>query len=204
MSCRPWYLAATLVASTLITATLIPATLIGSPAFAANQGSSPAPRNGPGWTGLTRPQEVINARQELMEHAELLMEPIDTITVKDVTDLDGVRANAATVSAMLLALPHLFPPTTNLYDPKSQMPMTLALPAIWQNFGHFYSLAAQAASAAEAMSETQGKAQLRAASLRLRGSCDACHTLYLRHYDPPKVLDSDRNFDFDAALGKKK
>ena len=42
-----------------------------------------APGNGQGWTGITKPKDVIAARQELMEHIEELMEPIDTITVKD-------------------------------------------------------------------------------------------------------------------------
>jgi hypothetical protein len=36
------------------------------------------PRSGQGWTGITRPKDVIAARQELMEHIQLLMEPIDT------------------------------------------------------------------------------------------------------------------------------
>ena len=36
---------------------------------------------GQGWTGVTNPKDVIHARQELMEHIEILMEPIETITV---------------------------------------------------------------------------------------------------------------------------
>ncbi len=204
MSRRRTRLAHPCVRVVALTSIVLMAALGGAPVIAGSAGQSPPPPGAPGWTGLSRPQDVITARQELMEEAEKLMQPIDTTQVKDVTDAGGVRAAAGTVSAMLLALPHLFPPTTNLYDPASQTPATLALPAIWKNFGHFYSLATQAASAAQILSETQGKAQLRAASLRLRGACDACHTLYLRHYDPPKVLDSDRQFDFDAALGLKR
>ncbi|HEU4625065.1 MAG TPA: cytochrome c [Steroidobacteraceae bacterium] len=162
----------------------------------------PAPDAGPGWTGLTHPEQVITARQELMEHIELLMEPIDTIQVEDVKNPEQLRANAETIEAMLLALPHLFPPTTNRYDPKAEEPATLALPGIWKNFDSFYRLAAAAASAAQKMSETQGKEPLRNASRELRASCDACHTLYLRPYVPPKVLDSDTNFDFDSVLRK--
>jgi len=161
-----------------------------------------APGQGEGWTGVTKPQDVITARQELMEHIEELMEPIDTIQVRDTNDLDTLRHNGEVISAMLLALPHLFPPTTNLYDPKVAEPATLALPGIWKNFDSFYKLAGAAATAAEKMSETQGKEPLRAASRALRASCDACHTLYLRPYMPPKVLDSDRNFDFESALKK--
>jgi len=149
---------------------------------------------------------VIHARGELMEHMEMLMMPIDTITVQTgaVKNIDLLHQNAEAVSAMLLAVPHLFPPTTNLYDPKSQTPPTIALPAIWKNFDSFYGLAQAASKAAEEMGTVLGDKALRAASLKLRASCDACHTLYLRKYEMPKVLPSDYTFDFDAALGRKK
>lgn len=160
------------------------------------------PGQGPGWTGITRPKDVITARQELMEHIEILMEPIDGLQVKEGGDPVALHAAAETISAMLLALPHLFPPTTNLYDPKVEMPRTLALPAIWKEFGTFYGLATAASGAAEAMAGAQGPAALRAASLRLRASCDACHAVYLRKYEPPKVRESDLRFDFDSALRK--
>ncbi len=158
---------------------------------------------GQGWTGITKPKDVITARQELMEHVEELMEPIDTITVKDTNDLDTLRLNGEVITAMLLALPHLFPPTTNLYDPKVAQPATLALPPIWNNFDNFYTLAGAAANAATELAETKGKAGMKTASLKLRASCDACHALYLRPYQPPKVLPSDLNFDFESALRKK-
>ena len=165
--------------------------------------AEPPPTGGPGWTGVTRPKDVITARQEIMEHAEMLMEPIDTITVKEVTNEEQLRTNAEAISAMLGALPHLFPPTTNLYDPKAEEPRTLALPAIWKDFDSFYKLASAASAAAEAMGETHGKQQLRTASLRLRASCDACHTLFLRPYTGPKFQDSDYKFDFESAIRKK-
>jgi cytochrome c556 len=159
-----------------------------------------SPGRGPGWTGITNPKDVITARQELMEHIEILMEPIDTLQVRDGGDPDRLHAAAETISAMLLALPHLFPPTTNLYDPKVEMPRTLALPSIWKEFGAFYRLAALASGAAEEMAMANGRDQLRAASLRLRASCDACHAVYLRKYEPPKTRESDYQFNFDSAL----
>ena len=69
-----------------------------------------------------------------MEHMEILMQPIDTITVEEVRNVHQLHANAEAISGMLLAVPHLFPPTTNLYDPKVQQPVTLALPTIWKDF----------------------------------------------------------------------
>jgi cytochrome c556 len=158
----------------------------------------------PGWTGVTNPRDVITARQELMEHMEILMQPIDTITVEEVRNVDQLHSNAEAISGMLLAVPHLFPPTTNLYDPRVLEPVTLALPAIWKDFGTFYKIAASAFKAAEEMETAEGKGPLRAASLKLRASCDACHELYLRHYEPPKVRESDYKFDFESALPRKK
>ena len=159
---------------------------------------------GSGWTGLTKPKDVILARAELMEHMEELMRPIDTITVGPVKDVDQLRFNAEVVGAMLKAVPHLFPPTTNLYDPKTLLPETIALPAIWKNWESFYQLAQSSSKAAEDFAATKGDVALRAASRRLRSSCDACHTLYLRKYEPPKVKASDAEFDFNSALPPKK
>jgi len=158
------------------------------------------PAAAPGWTGSTHVKEIITARQELMEHIELLMEPIDTLTVQPVKDPQRVQQNAEVIGAMLLAVPHLFPPTTNRFDPKAAQPETLALPPIWQQFDTFYKLAGLAAQAAEHMAAAKGQEQMRSASLALRGSCDACHAVFLRRYEPPKTRESDYTFDFDGAL----
>jgi cytochrome c556 len=167
---------------------------------------APAPTSAPGWTGLTRPKDVIAGRGKLMESMEILMEPLDTITIQTgpVKNVDQLHKNANAIAGILTAVPHLFPPTTNLYDPKSQTPATIALPAIWQNFDAFYQLAGAASKVAKDMSATSGDKALRAASLKLRGSCDACHALFLRKYEPPKTQSSDEQFDFDKALGNKK
>src|SRR5215468_10054158 len=87
--------------------------------------AQPAPA--PGWTGLSKPLDVIHARGELMSHMEMLMEPIDTITAQTtpVRNVEQLHQNAEMVSAMLTILPHLFPPTTNLYDPKNTTPPTI-------------------------------------------------------------------------------
>jgi cytochrome c556 len=165
-----------------------------------------APPAGQGWTGLSKPLEIIHARGELMAHMEELMVPIDTITLpsQPVRNVEQLRLNAEVVGAMLQAVPHLFPPTTNLYDPKSQAPPTIALPAIWKNFDSFYSLAQSASHLAEEFAAARGDSALRAAGLKLRAGCDACHELYLRKYEPPKFLPSDYEFDFDAAFKPKK
>lgn len=164
----------------------------------------PAVTDGPGWTGVTNPKQVIEAREELMVAVERIMEPIDSMEVSR-QDPDDVRKAAARISEILLALPHLFPPTTNLYDAAAATPETLALPAIWKSFPTFYELAAAASAAAKKLSETRGSAQqLDEAGDALRGTCDACHALYLRPYVPSKVTAQDRNFDFDSVFENKK
>ena len=154
----------------------------------------------PGWTGQTHPAEVIHARAELMEHVEELMEPIDSLEVGGMPDPALVHHNAEMIGAMLTALPHLFPPTTDLYDPKTIEPKTLALPAIWTDFDSFHRLAGAAAGAADRLAKAEGAAALREDGLALRSSCDGCHALFLRRYEPPRVLDSDLAFDFGKAL----
>jgi len=167
-------------------------------------GAYAAPGDGPGWTGITNPKDVIEAREELMEEIEHVMLPIDTFEVEDVKDLNELRLAANTVHVMLQTVPHLFPPTTNLYDPKAATPATLALPSIWKDFATFYALAGAAAKAAEAMAENPGgKDALRASGRALRASCDACHTLFLRPYVASKVQQSDIDFDFDSVFKKK-
>jgi cytochrome c556 len=168
-------------------------------AFAAD----PAPKAGPGWTGLTEPEELIEAREALMVEMERIMRPLDSYTIGEPAEPEELRSIAQTVSQMMLAVPHLFPPTTNLYDPKAAIPKTLALPPIWQNWAAFEKLAVASHEEAEKVAKMQTPAELKAGALALRATCDACHAGFLRPYVPAKVEQSDLNFDFDSALKKK-
>lgn len=160
---------------------------------------TPSNADGPGWTGLTNPKDIIEAREALMLTVERLMEPIDNLEVAP-QDPDVVRAAARNVSALMLAVPHLFPPTTNLYDPAAAIPETLALPAIWQSFPSFYQLARAAAAEAKKLSEMRDAEEMHEGGEALRNTCDACHAPYLRPYVPSKVTEEDLNFDFDSVL----
>jgi cytochrome c556 len=162
--------------------------------------ADPAPKEGPGWTGLTEPEELIEARQGLMVEMERIMRPLDSYTIGEPATPDELRSISQSVSQMMLAIPHLFPPTTNLYDPKAVEPKTLALPPIWQNWASFESLAGAAEAQASKITTMKTPDELKAGALALRATCDACHALYLRPYVPAKVTDEDRNFDFDSVL----
>jgi cytochrome c556 len=159
-----------------------------------------APVAGPGWTGLTDPEEIIEARRVLMTEAERLMKPIDGFSIGQPGDPAALRSAAITLESLLLAAPHLFPPTTNLFDPQLHDPPTVALPTIWERFAAFETFAASAERAAAAFATAEDGEPLRAASARLRASCDACHAGFMKPYTPPQVIDDDVNFDFESVL----
>jgi cytochrome c556 len=190
--------------STLVLAAVIVAACSGPPApptaDATPPGAAPAPGTDPSWTGVTEPEEVIEARRALMDRAEDLMKPIDSFTVGEPADAKVLRANAETIGAMLHAVPHLFPPTTNRFDPAAHDPPTLALPAIWERFAAFETFAENAQRMAAALEMSEDGEPLRAASVQLRAACDACHAGFMKPYTPPVVTDEDKNFDFDSVL----
>jgi cytochrome c556 len=152
-----------------------------------------------GWTGITHPDDVISARRWLMDELEQLIRPIDAFAAGDPADADRLRETATTIAAMLAVVPHLFPPTTDRYDPDAAIPDTLAMPAIWENFDAFYQFATASTSAAESLAGATPSA-MRQAAATLRASCDACHALYLRPWEPAGVTSEDLQFDFDAIF----
>jgi cytochrome c556 len=120
--------------------------------------------------------EIIEARRVLMRQVQRLMQPIDVFTVDGNGDADAVRSAAETIEAMMLAFPHLFPPATNLYDPSLREPPTIALPAVWETFATFRTLAERSERAAAAVTASTDATALRTAT------------------------QEDLDFDFDAVL----
>jgi cytochrome c556 len=161
------------------------------------------PGGGEGWTGLSEPEEIIEARRMLMIQMEPLMRPIDALATGEPGDLPALRSTAATLESMLMAFPHLFPPTTNLYDPASRESPTFALPAIWEDFTTFRTVSETAATTAASTAMAEDAESLRAAARSLRASCDGCHALFARPYTPPAVTQEDLEFDFDSVLPQK-
>jgi cytochrome c556 len=158
------------------------------------------PLVGIGWTGLTQPEEVIEARRLLMQELERQIGPIDQFTLGKSADLDALRSAAATMEPLLLAFPHLFPPTTNLFESTQLESPTIALPAIWEDFETFQQVAVDTEEAAVEIVAAKTAGQLRTAARRLRARCDACHAAFTRPYAPPEFQLQDYEFDFESAL----
>jgi cytochrome c556 len=152
--------------------------------------------------GATDPLEVIEARRVLMLEAERQMKPIDEYTLGTPADAAALKSAAQTIEALLLALPHLFPPDTNRFDPTTREPPTIALPTVWENFAAFQEMGVAAEGAAAKLMAADGAEPLRDAARTLRASCDACHAAFTKPYVPPQVTDEDRNFDFEQFLPK--
>src|SRR5690606_28192225 len=97
----------------------------------------------PSWTAASRPEDVIAARRALMQEAGLVMIPVDAFAAAadaDARPAADLQRAAESIERLLLALPHLFPPPTNLYDEDDEPPATSALPSIWENFAEFYAM----------------------------------------------------------------
>lgn len=172
----------------------------------AGCGQAPAPSQAPEAIeapealGASDPMEVIEARRVLMQEAERQIKPIDEYTLGTPADPAALKSAARTIEALLLALPHLFPPDTNRFDATTREPPTIALPAVWENFAAFQEMGVAAEAAAAQLMAAEGEEPLRDAARALRASCDACHAAFTKPYVPPKVTDEDRNFDFGPFL----
>jgi cytochrome c556 len=96
-------------------------------------------------------------------------------------DLVTGRANADSISAMLMAFPHLFPASTNQWKPNAARDPatdTLADPAIWESRSFFYRDAMAASKYAFDASRAQNVADFRKSAGDLRLTCDGCHSTY--------------------------
>jgi cytochrome c556 len=171
-----------------------------TPSAPATPPDSAQAREEVGAPGTTDPLEIIEARRLLMAEAERQIKPIDLYTLGNPADSAAMRAAALTIETVLIALPHLFPQSTNLFDSGTREPPTITLPAVWQNWGSFEQLAVNAERAAAALVAADGDAALMSAAKGLRASCDACHQAFTKPYVPPQATEEDRNFDFESFL----
>ena len=139
----------------------------------------------PGLTGIDRSDEVIAARQLLMDGVESEMMVIELALEGSAPQLDDLKARADRISTLLTAFPHLFPPQTKPGKAADGSPInTTATPAIWQDFDAFYGIAKDAAMTAYDASQAGTADQFREHAKKLRVGCDGCHAQYMK-VEPP-------------------
>jgi cytochrome c556 len=139
----------------------------------------PAAGQGPttGLTGIDKPEDVVQARQLLMDGIDEDMHDIDLAGSGQTFKLDDLKADADRISTLLSAFPHLFPPQTQP-SPDAPVPTT-ASPAVWKEFNDFYARAAAAAKTALDASQAGTLDQFKPLGVQLRAACDSCHAKYM-------------------------
>jgi cytochrome c556 len=129
-------------------------------------------------------KDTIFARKTLMGAIDMNMDEIETMLAPEgKLELADAQEHAETISTMLMAFPHLFPPATNQWrvgaerDPATD---TFASPDVWTNFADFYQRATEASKIAWSASRARRAADFRPLIVRLRERCNACHELNLK------------------------
>jgi cytochrome c556 len=139
----------------------------------------------PGLTGIDRSDDVIAARQLVMDGIESEMMVIELALEGSTPPIDDLKARADRISTLLTAFPHLFPPQTKPGVAADGSPInTTATPAIWQDFDAFYGVAKDAATTAYDASQAGAADKFREQAKKLRGACDGCHARYMK-VEPP-------------------
>ncbi|HTP92524.1 MAG TPA: cytochrome c [Xanthobacteraceae bacterium] len=129
-------------------------------------------------------KDEIFARKILMDTVDANMDEIDWMVVSGKPiDLAEAGEHADTISVMLMALPHLFPPDTNQWQPGAKRDPgrdTYASPALWENFQDFYRQAEKVSQMAYAASRARSEAEFRNIFASLRAACETCHAQYVK------------------------
>jgi cytochrome c556 len=129
------------------------------------------------------PKDTIFARKILMDSIGRNMDELEEMTTSSKINLAEGKEHADIVSVMLMAFPHLFPPSTNQWRPNAQQDPgtdTFAAPELWANFADFYSKAAAASKIAYKASRTESVDEFKDFIAQLRVACDSCHGGYLK------------------------
>ena len=131
------------------------------------------------------PKDKIFARKILMVTIDRNMDALEQMVRSGKPiDFDDASEHADTISVMLMAFPHLFPPGSNQWKANNPDPDpvadTFASPDVWSKFSDFYKRAADASKTAFDISRADKPDELKTRTTELRGACNACHALYLK------------------------
>src|SRR5471030_2551251 len=133
---------------------------------------------------LPAAKDTIFARKILMGAIDMNMDEIETMLAPEgKLDLAEGQEHSETISTMLMAFPHMFPPATNQWkagaarDPATD---TFASPDVWANFADFYARATEASKIAWNASRAKRAGDFRVLVLQLRERCNGCHALNMK------------------------
>ncbi len=128
------------------------------------------------------PKDTIFARKIVMDTIGSNMDEIETMRSSPARiSLSEAHEHADTISVMLQAFPHLFPPATNQWKPnvaRDAATDTFASPNVWSNYSDFYARANEASQVALDAARAGTEAEFRTLAGKLRTACDACHASY--------------------------
>jgi hypothetical protein len=132
--------------------------------------------------GIPPPKDTIFARKIMMNAIDMNMDEVETMLAPGgkLNLADGVD-HADAISILLLGFPHLFPASTNQWNPtatRDPATDTYASPGLWVNFVDFYRRAAEASKTALQAARARNPEDFRARIGELRTQCNACHALY--------------------------
>jgi len=159
----------------LVTAVIggcLAATLLGASLTASAQDQSAATA-----------KDVIFARKTMMDTLSDNMDQIEAMIASNKIDLADAHEHADTVSVMLMAFPHLFPPSSNQWKPNVDRDPgsdTYAAPEIWTRFADFYKRAKDTAEIAYKASRAETEQAFKEQVAQLRVACDSCHGSYMK------------------------
>jgi cytochrome c556 len=132
---------------------------------------------------IATPKDVIFARKILMDSIGHNMDELEANAASAKVDLTEGKDHADIVSVMLMAFPHLFPPSSNQWKPNVERDPgvdTFAAPEVWTSYADFYKRAAAASKIAYNASRAEKEADFKAAIAELRVACDSCHGVYYK------------------------
>ena len=133
---------------------------------------------------LPAAKDTIFARKILMGAIDMNVDEIETMLAPEgKLELADAQEHAETISTMLMAFPHMFPPATNQWkqgadrDPATD---TFASPEVWTNFADFYQRATDASKIAWNASRAKRPDDFRPLIVQLRERCNSCHAINMK------------------------
>lgn len=133
----------------------------------------------------SRRDDIVQARQFLMDAIDEQVAPLDRATAGQKADLTDLKERAYLINILMAAFPHLFPDGTRPAEIPDDGTQTSATDDVWNNSEAFYGLSKSAAAAAYEASQATDIASLRIHATELRQTCDACHMGFMASQASP-------------------